>query len=255
MAIKYAMMKKAKMAKDGMPCDEHGEAMCHMCHGGEYADGGDVTPPMSALAAGVKKAFGMSDEAEAAEPKQTPPPATKDTNPRTSGIKKAFNVPGYAKGGFVEEEKAKGYLPMPKEHRKMDHAAMMEDDRDLNQHGEYEVGAEGMAEDNEPFHEHEYGHAVENQDDHEDMVGHIMKQRMKHYSKGGMVANDTPDEADFMPNDFDDLAMHDHLEDHYTGADSGDELGDHQEDEDRRDIVSQIMKSRRKKMGHNPRPA
>lgn len=220
MAIKYAMMKKAKMAKGGMPCDEHGEAMCHMCHGGEYADGGDVTPPMSALAAGVKKAFGMSDEAQASEPDESPPPAAKDTNPKTAGIKKAFNVPGYAKGGFVEDEMESGYMPDPMEHP-----------------------------------DHMYDHAEENQgDEGEDMIGHIMKRRMM-MSKGGMVANDTPVEADFEKNDFDDLAMHDHLEDHYTGADSGDELGDHEEDEDRRDVVSQIMRSRRKKMGHNPRPA
>ena len=40
----------------------------------------------------------------------------------------------------------------------------------------------------------------------------------------------------------------------YTGANSGDEIGNEQEDEDRRDIVSRIMKSRRL-MDRNPRPA
>jgi hypothetical protein len=45
----------------------------------------------------------------------------------------------------------------------------------------------------------------------------------------------------------------DDLEQHYTGENSGDELGNAQEDEDRRDIVSRIMKSRRLK-DRLPRP-
>jgi hypothetical protein len=153
-----------------------------------------------------------------------------------------------AEGGFIEEEKSSGYRSMPKEHEKMDHKAMMEDDRMLNQHGEDESGAMGMGEDNEPEHETMYAHDVENQDDHEDMVGRIMSRRsnMRHYSRGGRVANDTPVTADFEKNDFDDLAKDDDLESSYTGANSGDEIGDDQEDEDRHDIVSRIMKSRRK---------
>lgn len=84
------------------------------------------------------------------------------------------------------------------------------------------------------------------EDEDEDMIGRIMRQR---YSKGGMVANEDhgPDDdglADFKRNEFDDLSMRDHLEEHYTGANSGDEIGDEQEDEDRHDIVSRIMKSR-----------
>ncbi len=79
------------------------------------------------------------------------------------------------------------------------------------------------------------------------MIDHIMKKRA--YSKGGMVANDvgTGQEADKLPNQFDDLVLRDDLESSYTGANSGDELGNAQEDEDRRDIVAMIMKSRKKK--------
>jgi hypothetical protein len=80
-----------------------------------------------------------------------------------------------------------------------------------------------------------------------DMVGRIMKHREHMYSKGGEVANDTPPEADFESNDFDDLALRDGLEEHYTGANSGDELGDEQEDHDREDIVARVMRSRAKK--------
>lgn len=127
--------------------------------------------------------------------------------------------------------------------------AVHEDDRMLNQHGALEVGAEGTMDDNEAPEMHNYAHNVENQDDHEDMVGHIMKKRQMHFSKGGRVANDvgTGEEADAMPNQFDDLVKDDGLEEHYTGKNSGDEVGDAAEDEDRRDIVAMIMKSRKKK--------
>ncbi len=84
-----------------------------------------------------------------------------------------------------------------------------------------------------------------------DMVSRIMSRRM---SEGGRVANDDEVEADFSPNEFDDLALDDHLDQSYTGANSGDELGNEQEDEDERDMVSRIMKSRRLK-DRNPRPA
>lgn len=86
-----------------------------------------------------------------------------------------------------------------------------------------------------------------------DMVNRIMKKR-ETYSKGGEVANDTPMEADFKDNDFDDLAKDDDLEFKETAANSGDEDGDAAEDKDRKDIVSRIMSSRKKK-DKNPRPA
>lgn len=114
-----------------------------------------------------------------------------------------------AEGGFVEEETASGMEPMPMEHEV--HNMMAEE------------------EDN-------------------DMLDKIMAQR---YSKGGMVANGGMDDLDQMadgkPNNFDDLSMRDELEGGYTGANSGDMLGNAQEDMDREDIISKIMKSRAKK--------
>jgi hypothetical protein len=88
--------------------------------------------------------------------------------------------------------------------------------------------------------------AAEMEDD--DMVDRIMRKRM---SEGGRVANDDEVTADFEPNEFDDLVKDDHLEAHYPGSE---ELGDEQEDMDRHDIVSRIMRSRMKK-DRNPRPA
>ncbi len=102
----------------------------------------------------------------------------------------------------------------------------------------------GMAEEKESG----YG---EMPDEDSDPVGRAMKKR---YSKGGMVANETPITADFEDNEFDDLVKRDDLESSYTGADSGDEIGDKQEDDDRKDIVSRVMKSRAKK-DRMPRPA
>lgn len=88
----------------------------------------------------------------------------------------------------------------------------------------------------------------------DDMVSRIMKSRANMYSKGGKVANATPEVAGFKQNEFDDLVLRDDLESHYTSENSGDELGNEQEDYDRKDIVSRIMKSRAKK-DRNPRPA
>lgn len=85
----------------------------------------------------------------------------------------------------------------------------------------------------------------------DDMISRIMQ---KHYSEGGMLSNQTPVTADFEDNEFDDLVKDDELDSSYTGSDSGDEIGDAQEDEDRRDIVSRIMRSRAKG-DRMPRPA
>jgi len=154
-----------------------------------------------------------------------------------------------AEGGFVGEEKASGYLPESKEIVKHNGPAMSEDDRMLNQHGEEEEGPYGAYA--------EGGQITDNKESaaHElDMVGRIMKQRQRMYSKGGEVANDTPPMADSESDDFDYMAQHDGLESSYSGANSGDELGDAQEDHDRADIVARVMKSRRLK-DKMPRPA
>jgi hypothetical protein len=86
------------------------------------------------------------------------------------------------------------------------------------------------------------------------MVEEIVRKRK--YSKGGQVANDTGmgAAADLQDNEFDELVKDDSLEEHYTGANSGDEDGDAAEDDDRKDVVSMIMKSRKKK-DRMPKPA
>lgn len=89
----------------------------------------------------------------------------------------------------------------------------------------------------------EYAKGGEVDEDH-DMVGRIMSKMM---SKGGMVANDTESDIEDAPASFDDLVLDDDLESSYTGADSGDEIGNATEDEGRHDIVSRILKSFAKK--------
>jgi hypothetical protein len=95
-----------------------------------------------------------------------------------------------------------------------------------------------------------YAEGGEVDDDH-DMVSRIMKNR---YSEGGQVANDDMPVADSEENQFDDMPKDDDMEFCYTGANSGDEVGDEQEDEDEHDMVSRIMKSRLKK-DRMPHPA
>lgn len=83
------------------------------------------------------------------------------------------------------------------------------------------------------------------------IIHKIMMGRAKGYSEGGQVANETPPDAEFEPNEFDDLVLRDDTEPHY---DLEDGPGDSQEDEDRHDIVRRIMKSRAKK-DRMPSPA
>jgi hypothetical protein len=118
--------------------------------------------------------------------------------------------------------------------------AKEEDDRDLNQHGEMEEGpyAQGgmLTED-----------GYQSEEDEEDMVGRVMKERQKCFSEGGKIANSDELTAGFEPNEFDDLHLRDGLESHYTGENSGDELSDAEEDKRRKDIVSFVMASRKKR--------
>lgn len=104
--------------------------------------------------------------------------------------------------------------------------AMEEDDKDL---GQMPVDMKESTEDSD-----------------DDLVMRIMKKR---YSEGGQVANEVDmDSADKDPAQFDDLVIGDDLESDYGDDDnSGDALGNDQEDEDRKDIVSRIMASRKKK--------
>lgn len=161
---------------------------------------------------------------------------------------------GYAKGGEVESEissleemihKASepnmvpdhvDYKLRPTQFDKSrvasNGAAMKEDDKDLNQR---------------PV---DMKKSTEDADD--DLVMRIMHKR---YSKGGQVANQDEEITGDMPNEFDVLHLDDDLESDYGDDDnSGDALGNDQEDEDRKDIVSRIMVSRKKK-DRLPNPA
>jgi hypothetical protein len=139
---------------------------------------------------------------------------------------------------------------------KSDSAAMHESGRRLNQHGEIEEGPEGDGGEHSESYEGNPGNSHDEYQDtmHEDMVGRIMKQRQQRFSEGGKVANQDEEITGDMPNEFDVLHLEDNLEGHDTGANSGDELGDAQEDKDRADIVARIMASRKKK-DRNPNPA
>ena len=55
------------------------------------------------------------------------------------------------------------------------------------------------------------------------------------------------------PNEMDDLALRDDLEMSDTGANSGDELDNRMEDQDRMDIIERVLKSNAKKAGKLPK--
>jgi hypothetical protein len=167
----------------------------------------------------------------------------------------------YAKGGFIEDEMASGYKKHAGDDVKMNARASRESARSLGEHGEDEMGPDGGGEgfhgeryEGNPGNEHDEYQDPDAQDD-DDLVGQIMKQRM--YSKGGQIANETPITADFEKNDFDLLAKDGGLDSEIandTGLNSGDYTDDKTEDEERDDIIAQIMKSRAKK-DRMPRPA
>ena len=120
----------------------------------------------------------------------------------------------------------------------------------LNQHGEHEEGPEGTEDDSSVPFERTISHPLENQHDKEDMVGKIMKQRMHTYAQGGEVEEKehSDDLADFDENDFDRLDQESAPSSaDYTDASSGDEDGDKGEDMRRKDMISQIMRSRKLK--------
>lgn len=80
----------------------------------------------------------------------------------------------------------------------------------------------------------------------DDLVSSIMRKRG---NSPGAKANETGPISDFEDNQFDYMVKDDDMggKADYTGANSGDMIGNAQEDEDRHDVISQIMKSRRKK--------
>lgn len=227
MAIKYAMMKQGRqMAKGGdVACAAHGSQNCEMCHGGEYAKGGEADEGAFQKsfvnddysrdlheAIESDEGFDASNAKEIGDNHGRDPKGILEEIRRIRKTRKPEDKKKYAEGGFVEEEKESGYQSMPEEYEKI--ADEVNEDQDFKE---------------------------------EDIVDRIMRQLKQNDIKEGQEANDTPMLADYEKNEFDDLVKDDELEEHYTGANSGDEIGDAQEDEDRDDIVSRIMKSRRLK--------
>jgi hypothetical protein len=246
LSVAYAMKRKKKMA-------EGGEA--------EHEDGTEMEKVEMPRDRMDVRAMAMHKSKEAAEKRER------------------------AIGKFHSDE-THSYMPPKAPGVRRDERATEESDRDLGQHGEDEVADYG--EDREDTPHPMDAHAVENQSggEDEDMIGRIMKKRQEHFAEGGMsgmssaksdpampdqkhmcsggdcqhfshggkVANSDEEITDDMPAQYDDLHLDDDLSDSDTGANSGDELGDKQEDEDRSDIVSRIMASRKKK-DRMPRPA
>ena len=82
----------------------------------------------------------------------------------------------------------------------------------------------------------------------QDMVGRVMAKKMKHYSMGGVVANDTDmDYAKKEPAEYDYLVKEGGDSFHYTGANSGDELQTAGEMSRKEQMLRKIMASRAKK--------
>lgn len=238
-AIKYRMHKK--MAKGGM-CDEHGLSMCEMCHGGKaMADGGEIK--------GIHHpALDKSGFSEAGVH------ARKIKNPSNMWLSEEHrNIAKDAHEQVINEMK----VMKNKDRKYLADGGVVDDDSFGH---EAEPGDVSPSPSPEPSRRQALIHSLKNAfgdaDSAEaaeghahggDIIDHVMRKRMM--SRGGQVANDvgTGAEADMEPNQFDDLVLRDGLEEHYTGANSGDEIGNAQEDADRRDIVAMIMKSRKKK--------
>lgn len=131
-----------------------------------------------------------------------------------------------------------GMAYMTKKHNKKmaKGGACMAEGGEVEEMGEYDPIEMPMPKDNE----------AANMED-ADMIARIMHKR-KEYSKGGMVANDTPPIADSMPADFDDLALRDELD----GAQPEDS-NEHGDADVSDDPVDRLMMKRKK--DRMPRPA
>jgi hypothetical protein len=171
-------------------------------------------------------------------------------------------------GSQLHDEDQSGFMSHEGDTLRPSGRATSEDDASRNQ--EHSVHAAATDWDDGDDYMEEPGQAMSDpphggDDKPEDVVERIMRNRAKMYAHGGMyseggkVANDdhsydTKRMAGSRPDQFDDLVLDDDLSSEYTGANSGDELGDAREDHDRKDIVSKIMKSRAKR-DRLPRPA
>lgn len=279
LSIAYAMKKKSKKPNiEVKPHPQDIEADPNVVENlkkrlKNMADGGPVLPGASDAQASMRKAFKFADGGEVEDkpllsgPRPKPSPASDNpfenlarTPVDPKHLAEAARSTHLAKGGEVydvsspykllHEQVKPGFVPDEPQYDWIEGlrdgrnvAASHEDSKKLNQHHPDMQASTSMSE--------------------EDLVDRIMAQREKsfsgldRFSKGGQVANDTGtgEEADKLPNQFDDLVLDDELTSTYGDDDnSGDNLGNAQEDEDRKDIVARIMASRRKK-DRLPNPA
>ncbi len=228
MAIKYGLMKRAQKAN---ACEEHGMQGCEMCHGGMMAEGGEAKKKPEALG---KTQSGKDFYQHHADPRH----AGFSKQDHLDAMEHHVNAQGPLEHKSREIERKK----MGSGHGGYDHSGQVNAIDKMKHHKRMAQAHSDAADDASDDAPEEFAEGGMVGDD-DDMVGRIMRSR-----KG-------EPEADFEMNDFD--AMDETApgnEADYTGADSGDEVGDAQEDEDQRDIVSRIMRSRSKK-DRMPRPA
>ncbi len=230
LAIAYGMKKK--MAKGGSVYKTHAKEMRKYGDQSEKQEGVHVSRGIGGM---NKEKFGESHAGYSAKEKMSPEHAeqAKAEHYKVLGEMEHMgkpNIKGLAEGGEADPY----------------HDSL----HDPEFHGEEEASGFVSHEGNHISH----NEAAESEDD--EMIARIMSKREQMYSKGGRVANDDHAfEYEFEePANHDDLSRRDNLSFAYTGANSGDELGDERLDHDNNDIVSRVMKSRRKK-DRLPNPA
>ncbi len=292
-SMKRKAMKK-KMAEGGSvtPTESAQESMRKAFH---FADGGEVKEKPMGLADEAmhffKKATGQEEQEQTQSSLEDKYEKVREQNKKNFGYAHGGSVYDVTspdkllkmqeEPGYVPSQPDYDWVPGVKDPRNV--AASHEDGKKLNQHSVDMQASTSMAEEdlvdrimnkksknlsgldrlakggpvdasmgNGPY-----------EDDEDDMVSRIMHKRnepfsdLDRYSEGGKVANNVGygQEADKLPNQYDDLVLRDDLESTYGDDDnSGDALGNDQEDQDQKDIVARIMASRRKK-DRLPNPA
>jgi hypothetical protein len=200
-----------RYAEGGMPKNNLSIAYAMKKKSKKMADGGEIADPDKLASAqdSMRKAFGYAEGGQITDNYQ--PSGKVDTDPDM---------------GFHEFDK--GYVDHEGDVKRPNSMAMGEDSKRLNQHP-VDVHAETSMEE-------------------QGLVDRIMMNRKQNnageakFSEGGKVANQDEIEAGFSPNEFDDLHLNDNLESSYGDDDnSGDALGNEQEDKDRSDLVDRIM--------------
>ena len=241
MAHAYAMKKK-KMARGG-------DTSC-------YEDGGEVKKeedPVKTATASIRKAFGKAEGGYISDSE-----IDRAEGDKEKGVHKSLTGlgAGTSKAGF-ENERANFRSGMEKQFQRSAYGEMADEhNAAAKQEHRRVLGEMQSMRGQDRKYLAEGGEVEEMEDDlpDSDIVRRILKSRCEPMSRGGRVANDDGPIADFEENEFDDLVKRDDLEFDYTGENSGDELGNEQKDEDERDVVRRIMKSRNKK-DRMPHPA